>query len=149
MSKYLLKYHDLFAERILQLSFIVRELSKKLPKEEYQQHPKVKIFARLVKATLEIVPQDPNHRDYLLKGNLAKFRRYKKGLQRFRLIFCFSQTPPLIAYLYINDESHLRKDGSKNDPYCEFEALLKKGYFSHDPKDPKIQKWLTDVFKQA
>lgn len=80
-----------------------------------------------------------------MHGVLKKYRRYKQGLKRYRLFFIFSNNPTLIAYLYINDEKHLRKDGDKNDPYKEFSKLCNKGVFSDDPKDPKIQKWLHEL----
>jgi mRNA-degrading endonuclease RelE of RelBE toxin-antitoxin system len=121
---------------------IAEELKAKLSREEYVSHPTVKLLARLLNATLEIIPQDPNNRDYLLKGNLSKFRRYKTGLKRYRILFCFSNTPPLIIYLYVNDTDHLRKDGDKNDPYREFEMLVKKGVFSHNPDDVKMRQWI-------
>ena len=57
-------------------------------------------------------------------------------------MFCFSNEPRLIVYLYINDEKHLRKAGDKNDPYEEFKKLVKRQHFSHDPRDPNLQKWI-------
>jgi len=43
---------------------------------------------------------------------------------------------------FSNDEKHLRKAGDKNDPYEEFANLVKKDYLSHNPDNPKIQKWI-------
>lgn len=142
MSNYVLQAHQFFAGKVDALKERVKELRHTLSNEDFVQHDVVKFAARVRKATLEIIPEDPNRRDYLLKDELKKFRRYKQGLQRYRIIFCFSNKPSIILYLYLNDEKHLRKDGSKNDPYTEFGNLLKKGEFSHDPQNPKIQQWI-------
>ena len=142
MSNYKLYTHQFYNERISALISTVEKLHKTLARQEYVCHPLVKLLARLSKATLTIIPHNPNHRDYLLKGELAKFRRYKRGLQRFRLLFCFANQPALIVYLYVNDTNHLRKDGDKNDPYEEFKALVQKGIFSHNPNDLVMRKWI-------
>lgn len=141
-TKYTLLYHALYSDRITALIDTVESLYKNLPRDEYVQHPVVKLLARIRKADQEIIPADPNKRDYYLKGALGKFRRYKQGLGRYRLIFCFSNTPPIIVYLYLNDEHHVRKDGDRNDPYNEFLRFFKKGVFSHDPQDKVLQKWI-------
>jgi len=143
-DRYLLKYHKFYYQRIALLKKQVKELHSKLSPEEFKQHEIVKLAVRIRKADQEIIPQDPDRPEYRLKGELRKYRRYKQGLQRYRLFFCFSSQPPIILYLYLNDEKHLRKAGSKNDPYEEFKKLVAKKYFSHDPNDPKIQDWLKD-----
>ena len=143
-SSYYLKCHDFFDGKISLLKNHIRELKEKLSKEDYIHHEMVKLAARVRRATLEVIPQNPNRRDYLLSRELKKFRRYKQGLQRYRLIFCFSTTPKIIIYLYLNDVFHLRKQGDKGDPYKEFSQLLKNGKFSHDPADKKIKKWIKE-----
>ncbi len=144
-NNYLLKVHQFYEARTLVLKEQVRKLKASLPAEEYSQHEVVKLAARLRKATLEIIPEDPNKLEYQLKAELKKFRRYKQGLQRYRLIFAFSSKPSIILYLYVNDQKHLRQDGGKNDPYEEFVHFLKRGVFSHDPQDTNIQKWIRDL----
>ena len=141
-SSYLLKYHIFYYQRIAQLKEQVRELRNKLNDEEFKQHEVVKFASRVRKADQEIIPQDPDRPEYRLRGELKKYRRYKQGLQRYRIIFCFSSHPKIIIYLYLNDEKHLRKEGAKTDPYGEFTKLLRKGYFSHNPNDPKTQEWI-------
>ncbi len=142
MSDYLLRYHEFYHERIGRLKEQVRDLHQKLSEEEFKRHEIVKLAYRVRQADTEIIPRDPDRQEYRLAGELKKYRRYKQGLQRYRLFFCFSRHPKMILYLYLNDEKHLRKDGSKTDPYQEFKRLSKRGYFSHDPQDPKIQKWI-------
>jgi toxin YhaV len=141
-GNYLLRYHDVYFQRITKLKEQVRELRNKLSDEEFQQHEIVKLAYRIRKADQEIIPQDPDRPEYRLTGDLKKYRRYKQGLQRYRLLFCFSNQPKIILYLYLNDEKHLRKDGDKKDPYEEFKKFVGKGHFSHNPEDPKIQKWI-------
>lgn len=141
-SNYLLKYHDFYFQRIAKLKEQVQELRNKLGLEEFRQHEIVKLAYRIRKADQEIIPQDPHRPEYRLTGSLRKYRRYKQGLQRYRLFFCFSNQPKIILYLYLNDERHLRKDGDKNDPYEEFKSLVDRGCLSHNPDDPRIRKWM-------
>ena len=141
-SNYLLRYHDVYFQRITKLKEQVKELRNKLSDEEFQQHEIVKLAYRIRKADQEIIPQNPDRPEYRLTADLKKYRRYKQGLQRYRLLFCFSNQPKIILYLYLNDEKHLRKGGDKKDPYEEFKKFVGKGHFSHNPEDPKIQKWI-------
>lgn len=143
-NNYLLKFRRFYLDRIIQLKRRVHGLYDILQKEEFLQNENVKLLARLQRAILDTIPENPNRIDYMLKGPLSKFRRFKQGLQRYRLIFCFAKNAPIIVYLYINDDEHLRKDGDKNDPYEEFNNLLNKGFFSHDPDDPKMEKWISN-----
>jgi len=142
MSSYVLQAHQFFADKVSVLKERVRNLKQSLSPDEFLQNEIVKFAARVRKATLETIPEDPNRQEYLLTGELKKFRRYKQGLQRYRIIFCFSNKPSIILYLYLNDTKHLRKDGSKNDPYAEFRNLVNKGKFSHDPQDSRMRAWI-------
>lgn len=143
--RYLLKYHAFYYRRIQALKEQVKELRARLTETEYSQHEVVKFAARVRQADQTIIPQDPDRKDYRLTGFLRKYRRYKQGLQRYRLFFCFSNTPPIILYLYLNDEKHLRKDGDRNDPHAEFQRLVHRGVFSHDPSAATIQQWIHDT----
>lgn len=144
MNNYELRFHIFFHDRMLALINTVEKLSLILPEQQFKQHPQTKLLARIVTAYTKIIPENPNLRDYFLSGSLSKFRRYKSGLQRYRLIYCFSNAIQIIVYLYINDEYHLRKDGSKTDPYQEFGDLVKQGILSADPDDPAMKQWLRD-----
>lgn len=144
MSDFLLRYHEFYHHRIARLKEQVKELRQKLSDEEFAQHEIVKLAYRIRQADQEIIPQDPDRPEYRLMGELRKYRRYKQGLQRYRLFFCFSNHPKMILYLYLNDEKHLRKAGSKTDPYEAFKKLAVKGTFSHNPQDAKIQKWIIE-----
>ncbi len=144
-NNYLLKCHNFYSSRTSELKVQVKMLKESLPREQYIQHEVVKFAARLKKATFDIIPEDPNKPEYYLHGDLKGYRRYKQGLKRYRLFFTFSNTPPLILYLYINDDKHLRKEGDKNDPYEEFKRLVKRGSFSPNPHDPKLALWIHEL----
>lgn len=141
-SNYLLKCHKFYSDRVESLKQEIKKLKDALLEEEFSQHPDVKFAVRVREATKEIIPEDPDRRDYQLHGDLKKYRRYKQGLQRYRLFFAFSTKPPVILYLYLNDKSSLRKEGSKNDPYNIFSKFVEKKQVSHDPSDPAIQRWI-------
>jgi len=143
-SNYLLKYHEFYYQRIAQLKEQVKSLHKRLTPQEFKQHKIVKFAKRVYETDQKIIPENPDRPEYRLEGELKKYRRYKQGLQRYRLFFCFSNHPPIILYLYLNDEKHLRKEGSKTDPYRQFKKLVAKKYFSHDPEDPKIHRWIRE-----
>lgn len=144
-SKYLLKCHKFYSEKVDALKQEVKKLKASLDRDAFLQHPDVKFAQRLRSATIEVIPEDPNKKEYHLSGPLKKYRRYKQGLKRYRLFFAFSLKPPVILYLYVNDRSSLRKEGDKNDPYEIFTKLVDQGKVSHDPSDPVIQKWIQEL----
>ncbi len=143
--KYLLKAHRLYSDKIDALKKEVTKLKETLDPESFQQHQDVKFAVRLRNATLTVIPDDPDKKEYQLSGNLRKYRRYKQGLQRYRLFFTFSKNPPIILYLYVNDKSTLRKDGDKNDPYEIFSKLVEQKKISYDPSDPIIQQYIREL----
>lgn len=141
-TKYILKYHEIYYTRITTLKDILKKLKEELPAPQYLSHRTVKLAKRIYDADQNIIPQDPDRPEYKLKGDLKKYRRYKKGLQRYRLFFAFSSSPKIILYLYLNNEKELRKAGGRNDPYRKFKIFVTRGEMSPDPSDPKIQKWI-------
>lgn len=143
-TEYLLKYHDLYYQRIEQLKARVKKLKAELPPEEFRRHETVKLAVRIRDAEREIA-EDPNRPEYLLREELRKFRRYKRGLGRYWIIFCFSSKPPIVLFLYLNTEESLRKEGGRRDPYEEFKAMLRRGLVSHDPQDAKVQRWIVSI----
>lgn len=139
--KYLVKYHELYFQRVQELKSRVRKLKEQLSPEDFSKHEIVKLAVRVREAEKEIL-DDPHRLEYVLHDELRKFRRYKRGLGRYRILFCFSDNPPIIIFLYLNTAESLRKAGSRNDPYERFKAMLRRGEVSHDPGDPKTQKWI-------
>lgn len=143
-NNYWLKAHEIFFQRTVELNNEVKALSRKLSSEALKQHETVKLAHRVYKATLETIPENPDHPSYCLKADLKKYRRYKQGLGRYRLFFAFSTTPRIILYLYLNDRASLRKEGDKNDPYERFRTFVRQGRVSHNPLDPRIQRWISE-----
>jgi len=103
-TKYLLTYYDFYYQRVARLKEQVKAIHEKLSPEEFKQHKTVKFAFRIRRADQEIIPQNPDKPEYRLREELRKYRRYKQGLQRYRLFFCFSAHPKIILYLYLNDE---------------------------------------------
>ena len=141
-NSYLLKAHEMFFQRTVELNREVKVLSQKLSSEAWQQHETVKLAHRVYRATFETIPGNPDHPSYRLTAELRRYRRYKQGLGRYRLFFAFSNTPRIILYLYLNDRASLRKEGDRHDPYERFKTFVRQGRVSHDPFDPRIQRWI-------
>jgi toxin YhaV len=122
-------FHRVFAERYEALLARVATLRRDLSTDEYRQHPTVKLLAQVIRAIRETVPANPDAPEYRLKRDLAKFRRLKgHGLaERYRLFWVFSSRLHVIVFLYLNDESTLRKEGAASDPYEVFRRLLARG----------------------
>jgi toxin YhaV len=122
-------FHRVFAERYERLLADVAALRRDLPPDEYRQHPTVKLLARVTRAIRETVPANPDAPAYRLKRDLARFRRLKGfGLpDRYRLFWVFSSKLRVIVFLYLNDESTLRKQDASSDPYEVFKRLLSRG----------------------
>jgi toxin YhaV len=47
--------------------------------------------------------------------------------QRYRLFFRFSSKDKVIVYVWVNDESTLRKAGARIDAYVVFKSMLDAG----------------------
>lgn len=123
-----------FAAQYTALRNEARRLKQTLPAEEYRQHPTVKLAAAIYRLLTEIVPQDPNRPDFMLRSELAKFRRAKgHGLPpRYRLFWVFSEQAKTIIFLYLNDTTTLRQQGGRNDPYVLFKRLVERGDIGAD-----------------
>jgi toxin YhaV len=122
-----------FAETFDALEADVASLAAKDP-EGYVSHPKAKLLRRIVDLILDEIPRDPNALSYQLGNTLGPMHRHwrrAKFLQRFRLFFRFDSAAKIIIYAWVNDETTLRKAGSRNDPYAVFLRRLEAG----DPPD--------------
>jgi len=131
-------YFVLFAEILTKLEQDVTRLSQKLDETNFKQHPKVKLLASVFNIVKTVVPVDPNDRNFLLGNTLGSknrsFRRVKKTSlpPRYRLFFKFSSQDESIIYIWLNDDTCLRKDGDKRDVYTVFKKMIKQG---HVPKN--------------
>ena len=106
-------------------------------------HPKAKLLRRVLELVLDEIPRDPNAGQFQLGNTLGPTHRHwrrARFLGRFRLFFRFSTAHKAIVYAWVNDETTLRKAGSRTDPYAIFNQRLKDG---HPPDD-----W-EDLFRRA
>jgi toxin YhaV len=115
--------------RYVELRRRVRELKQTLPDEEYVRHPTVKLFASVLRLLTRTIPENPDAPEFRPGGSLARFRRARKhGLPPgYRLFWVFSSRLRVIIILYLNDETTLRKEGAKTDPYRVFQRLVDRG----------------------
>ena len=137
-----LLYHPLFGRRYTVLRNEARRLKRRLPPEEFRQHPLVKLVAAVHRLVTAIVPADPNAPEFRLRGDLAKFRRARgRGLPpRYRMFWVFSAEAQAVIFLYLNDESTLRKEGASSDLYEVFRGLVQRGEISQD-FEANLQVW--------
>lgn len=124
-------YFRLFGQILNQLEAEVTALANKNP-EGFHHHPKAKLLKAVIENVRIEVPCDPEHRDFWLGGTLGDsykdWRRVKHRLPpRYRLFFKFTSKEKRIVYAWLNDESTLRKAGSKTDVYEVFKRMLRRG----------------------
>ncbi len=136
----------LFAEILNKLEQDVTRLKQTLEASEFKRHPKAKLLASVFKIITSVVPRDPNDKQYQLGNTLGSknrsFRRVKKSSlpPRHRLFFKFSSEYSSIIYIWINDDSCLRKDGDKTDVYNVFKKMIHQG---------QVPKSYQELLKQA
>jgi len=78
----------------------------------------------------EIVPRDPNAAEFRQGNTLGADNRHwfrAKSHERYRLFYRFSSKEKVIVYAWANDQSTLRKTGSKTDPYAVSRTILDAG----------------------
>ena len=120
-----------FQDRLLQLEVEVTRIALSNP-SRLARHPKAKLLKSVlleIRDDVPSAPEDPKFRmGKTLVDDYKHWRRVKKGLpQRYRLFFRFMTDRSSIVYAWLNDESTLRKAGSRNDVYNVFKSMLEKG----------------------
>ncbi len=120
--------------RYVELRRRVLELRQRLAEEDYLRHPTVRLFASVLRLLTSTIPEAPDAPEFKLEGSLGKFRRAKKhGLPpRYRLFWVFSSRLRVIIFLYLNDETTLRKEGARTDPYRVFQRMIDRGEIGAD-----------------
>lgn len=132
-----LYYHRVFKAALDELEATVSQLAADDP-EGYKAQPKTKLLASVYRAVTQLVPANPDAPDFRLGKTLgsenSNWRRVKKGMpDRYRLFFRFASSPvKIIVYVWFNDESTLRKAGSKTDVYETFRRMLARGVVPSD-----------------
>lgn len=105
------------------------EVLRRRDPHEYKRHPEARFLALLHKVVMEDIPRDPADIRYrqgrTMGGDYVHWRRAKFG-GRFRLFFRYHSGARIIVYVWLNDESTLRKAGSRTDVYATFKAMLER-----------------------
>jgi toxin YhaV len=121
--------YPLFENQLKKLTAAVEQLSINKP-DIYKEHPKTKLLATIHHLIAESIPQDPNAPEFRQGDTLGPDNRHwfrAKFHQRYRLFFRFSSKDKVIVYVWVNDESTLRKAGSRTDAYTVFKSMLDAG----------------------
>ena len=106
------------------------ETAKRADPHGYAGRPAAKLLVTIDRYTHEVIPANPSAPEFRQVNALGKDNRHwfrAKFHERYRLFFRFSTKDKIIVYAWVNDESTLRKRGSKTDPYSLFQAMLKSG----------------------
>lgn len=95
-----------------------------------ESHPATKLLTTIRRYVFDAIPDSPNGPEFrqgnaLGAGNRHWFRAKFHG--RYRLFYRFSSEAKIIVYGWVNDQSTLRKAGSRRDPYTVFRAMLNAG----------------------
>lgn len=120
--------HKLFARQYDKLLTEAEHIRAVQP-ANYKKHNSIKFLTRVTQLISEEIPADPAH-DRFNQGNTlgVEYRHWKRAkFGRYRLFFRYDRTKKIIVYAWINDETTLRKEGDKNDPYALFAKGLKRG----------------------
>jgi toxin YhaV len=125
---YALAFHPLLLDQF-------ERLSAAAEKERAKGSPgaNTKLLSRLLHIVFEEVPADPGHARYRQGRTLGAPRKHwfraKFGNGRFRLFYRFSSgtQPPVILYVWVNDEETLRTYRSRSDAYSVFRRMLESG----------------------
>jgi len=121
--------YPLFEGQLRGLTEDVERLSRTQP-DTYKEHPKSKLLATILRLITETIPRDPSAAQFRQGDTLGPDNRHwfrAKFHQRYRLFFRFSSKDKIIVYVWINDESTLRKAGARTDAYAVFRAMLDAG----------------------
>lgn len=121
--------YPLFEHQLRKLTETVHQLSITQP-DTYKGHPHTKLLATIHRLITESVPHDPNAPEFRQGDTLGPDNRHwfrAKFHQRYRLFFRFSSKDKVIVYVWVNDESTLRKAGAKSDVYMVFKSMLDAG----------------------
>jgi toxin YhaV len=121
--------HSLFLNQLEKLTIKVNKLQEKYP-DSYQEKKPTKLLIAINKLVFDIIPQDPNQKEYRQGNTLGKEYRHwfrAKFFQQYRLFFRFHQESNVIVYVWVNDDQSKRAYGSDTDAYKIFKKMLNSG----------------------
>ena len=91
--------------------------------------PELKFFHTVRELVFKEIPANPDHPQFRQGKTLGAHTHWRRAKfhRRFRLFFRFHTASRTIVYAWLNDESTLRKSGSRTDPYNLFHRMLERG----------------------
>lgn len=121
--------HPMFLDQLEELIEDVEARKASAP-DTWHKKNCAKRLAAIFKVVTEVVPRDPQAREFRLGKSLGDARRHwfrAKFLQQYRLFYRFDGDAGIIVFVWLNDENTLRAYGSKTDAYSAFRKMLKSG----------------------
>jgi toxin YhaV len=118
--------HPLLRDQVEALHGQVAALRESDP-TTYVNKKAAKQLAALVRLIFEIIPQNPEHPEYLSNSTLGEGHRNwfsAQFFQQYRLYFRYHRESRIIVYVWLNDEDPERVDGSADDAYREIRYLF-------------------------
>jgi toxin YhaV len=126
VNGWMLYLHPLFQRQLEKLTAQVEALQAKDP-AQYKEQPATKLLATIHRYMREVIPRDPSAAEFRQGNTLGADNRHwfrAKFHERYRLFYRLSSKGKAIVCAWVNDESTLRKAGSRTDPYTVFRAML-------------------------
>ncbi len=124
-----LLFHPQIVGQLARLARAVERAKRRDP-GGWRRNANAKLLAAIRKLMFEIVPGDPARPEYRQGSTLGvEYRHWFRAKfgGRFRLFFRYDSRSRIVVYAWVNDESTLRKAGSKSDPYAMFRRMLDSG----------------------
>ena len=124
-----LLFHDCLIDQLRKLNRAARRAKRNEP-ATFASNANVKLFRRLSRLMLEVIPQNPSRDEYRLGSTLGtRYRHWRRARigRRFRLFFRYDAKARVIVHAWVNDQHTLRSSGSKTDPYTVFAGMLARG----------------------
>jgi toxin YhaV len=121
--------YRLFDDQLARLTDKVKAAAKSDP-TGYKNLPAAKLLATIDRHIRELIPANPNAAEFRQGNTLGRDNKHwfrAKFHERYHLFFRFSTKDKVIIYAWVNDDSTLRKHGSKTDPYSIFQSMLESG----------------------
>ena len=118
-----------FRDRWTGMRTSVEEARRRDP-DGYRSRREAKFFAVVRDLVLHEIPSDPaaaHFRQGKTMGSHHTHWRRAKFMRRFRLFFRFHTPSKSIIYVWLNDETTLRKAGASSDVYSVFAGMLGSG----------------------
>ena len=124
-----LLFHDCLIDQLRKLNRAAQRAKRNEP-ATFASNANVKLFRRLSRLMLEVIPQNPSRDEYRLGSTLGtRYRHWRRARigRRFRLFFRYDAKARVIVHAWVNDQHTLRSSGSKTDPYTVFAGMLARG----------------------